>query len=208
MSNCLLLALYVTGAVSRSNCSWRLRYFISNFWISNHKNMWGQRSLAVCQILHKTMLRTFENIINNYIEIYKAWALNSATQFFSFSLFLVISYACAIIVTHSHKKSKNNRLHINIDDEFEVIFCSFLTAVKSKRQLVPDQPVGLNAYWSLNMPQTSQTIYTSNSGALTESWICLFCISIPEVQISLRPLMILSWQDGATPDSLRVFYLY
>lgn len=67
-------------------------------------------------------------------------------NFFSFSLFLVISYACAIIVTRSHKNSKNNSLHINIDGEFEVIFCSFLTAVKSKQQLVPDQPAGLNAY--------------------------------------------------------------
>lgn len=119
-----------------------------------------------------------------------------------------MSYACAITVTYSHENTKNNSLHINIDGEFEVIFYRFLTAVKSKQQLAPDQPAGLNAYWSLNMPQTSQTIYTSNSRALTESWICLFCISIPEVQISLRPLMSLSWQDGATADGLRVFYFH
>lgn len=66
-------------------------------------------------------------------------------NFFFFFIFS-ISYACAIIVTHSHETTKNNSLHINIDGEFEVIFCRFLTAVKSKQQLVPDQPVGLNAY--------------------------------------------------------------
>lgn len=51
----------------------------------------------------------------------------------------------------------------------------------------------------------SQTIYTIKSGALTQSWICLFCISIPEVQISLRPLMILSWQDSPPIKSTMVY---
>lgn len=78
-------------------------------------------------------------------EIYKACALHSATHFFFFFIFS-ISYACAIIVTHSHETRKNDSLHINIEGGFEVILCRFLTAVKSKQQLVPDQPAGLNAY--------------------------------------------------------------